>query len=208
MTGSTLRPSSADAAAGQINGEFHASIRKNADGLRLRGVDGVLGAVAQTPKDTVVMAKQIDDIISLDPAEAFEFSGVEVGANVYDKLIGVDLDQGQRSGRRTRRELDGQPRQPDLHLQAAPRRQVPLRQRADRGRCGLLLPARGDAEQVAGLHPRPVRPQQGQRAGEGQGDRRQHRRRHRLQALRPDLLPQLPDLRRRLDRRLQAGQGQ
>jgi len=48
-------------------------------------------AHAQTPKDTVVMAKQIDDIISLDPAEAFEFSGVEVGANVYDKLMGVDL---------------------------------------------------------------------------------------------------------------------
>lgn len=48
-------------------------------------------ALADTPKDTVVMAKQIDDIITLDPAEAFEFSGVEVGANVYDKLIGVDL---------------------------------------------------------------------------------------------------------------------
>jgi peptide/nickel transport system substrate-binding protein len=48
-------------------------------------------AYAQTPKDTVVMAKQIDDIITLDPAEAFEFSGVEVVANVYDKLIGVDL---------------------------------------------------------------------------------------------------------------------
>ncbi|WP_186420398.1 ABC transporter substrate-binding protein [Bosea sp. CS1GBMeth4] len=48
-------------------------------------------AQAQTPKDTIVMAKQIDDIITLDPAEAFEFSGVEVGANVYDKLIGVDL---------------------------------------------------------------------------------------------------------------------
>jgi peptide/nickel transport system substrate-binding protein len=51
-------------------------------------------SVAQTPKDTVVMAKQIDDIISLDPAEAFEFSGVEVNANVYDKLIGVDLAKG------------------------------------------------------------------------------------------------------------------
>jgi peptide/nickel transport system substrate-binding protein len=51
-------------------------------------------ALAQTPKDTVVMAKQIDDIISLDPAEAFEFSGVEVNANVYDKLIGVDLAKG------------------------------------------------------------------------------------------------------------------
>ncbi len=48
-------------------------------------------AYAQTPRDTVVMAKQIDDIISLDPAEAFEFSGVEVGANVYDKLITVDV---------------------------------------------------------------------------------------------------------------------
>jgi peptide/nickel transport system substrate-binding protein len=48
-------------------------------------------ALAQTPRDTVVMAKQIDDIISLDPAEAFEFSGVEVNANVYDRLIGFDI---------------------------------------------------------------------------------------------------------------------
>lgn len=48
-------------------------------------------SIAQTPKDTVVMAKQIDDIISLDPAEAFEFSGVEVVTNIYDKLMGVDL---------------------------------------------------------------------------------------------------------------------
>jgi peptide/nickel transport system substrate-binding protein len=47
-------------------------------------------AGAQTPRDTVVMAKQIDDILSLDPAEAFEFSGVEAVANVYDKLINVD----------------------------------------------------------------------------------------------------------------------
>jgi peptide/nickel transport system substrate-binding protein len=46
---------------------------------------------AQTPKDTVVMAKQIDDIISLDPAEAFEFSGGEVLANVYDKLVNFDV---------------------------------------------------------------------------------------------------------------------
>ena len=50
--------------------------------------------IAQTPKDTVVMAKQIDDIITLDPGEAFEFSGVEVGANVYDKLVGVDIKNG------------------------------------------------------------------------------------------------------------------
>ena len=47
-------------------------------------------APAQTPRDTVVMAKAIDDIISLDPGEAFEFSGVEAVANVYDKMINVD----------------------------------------------------------------------------------------------------------------------
>jgi peptide/nickel transport system substrate-binding protein len=47
-------------------------------------------APAQTPRDTVVMAKAIDDIISLDPAEAFEFSGVEAVANIYDKLVNVD----------------------------------------------------------------------------------------------------------------------
>jgi peptide/nickel transport system substrate-binding protein len=41
-----------------------------------------LTALADTPKDTVVMAKQIDDIISLDPAESFEFSGNEADSNV------------------------------------------------------------------------------------------------------------------------------
>ncbi len=48
-------------------------------------------AHAQTPRDTVVMASQIDDIISLDPAETFEFSGGEVTGNVYDKLVGFDF---------------------------------------------------------------------------------------------------------------------
>ena len=50
------------------------------------------GAAAETPRDTVVMAKQIDDIISLDPGESFEFTGSEVVANLYDKLIGFDFD--------------------------------------------------------------------------------------------------------------------
>jgi peptide/nickel transport system substrate-binding protein len=42
---------------------------------------------AATPKDVVVMAKQIDDIISLDPQESFEFSGNEIGGNVYQRLV-------------------------------------------------------------------------------------------------------------------------
>ena len=48
-------------------------------------------ALAATPKDTVVMAKQMDDIISLDPAESFEFSGSEVVGNIYERLITYDL---------------------------------------------------------------------------------------------------------------------
>jgi peptide/nickel transport system substrate-binding protein len=48
-------------------------------------------APAATPRDTVVMAKQIDDIISLDPAESFEFSGSEVVGNLYERLIAYDL---------------------------------------------------------------------------------------------------------------------
>ncbi len=43
--------------------------------------------LAATPKDVVVMAKQIDDIISLDPQESFEFSGNEIGGNVYQRLV-------------------------------------------------------------------------------------------------------------------------
>ena len=48
-------------------------------------------AHAVTPKDTLVMAWQFDDIISLDPAEVFEFSGSEVVGNSYETLIGYDL---------------------------------------------------------------------------------------------------------------------
>jgi len=48
-------------------------------------------ALAQTPKDTIVMAKQIDDIISMDPGESFEFSGSEAVTNQYDRLIRFDL---------------------------------------------------------------------------------------------------------------------
>ena len=47
-------------------------------------------AFAETPHDTVVMAHQIDDIISLDPGESFEFSGNEVCGNVYEKLVSPD----------------------------------------------------------------------------------------------------------------------
>jgi peptide/nickel transport system substrate-binding protein len=47
-------------------------------------------ARAAAPPDTVVMGKGIDDIVSLDPAEVYEFSGAEVIGNVYDRLVEGD----------------------------------------------------------------------------------------------------------------------
>jgi peptide/nickel transport system substrate-binding protein len=44
-------------------------------------------AAADAPKDTLVMAKFIDDIITLDPAEVFELSGGEMIANLYDRIM-------------------------------------------------------------------------------------------------------------------------
>jgi peptide/nickel transport system substrate-binding protein len=44
-------------------------------------------AQAATPADTLVIAKQIDDLISLDPAEAYELSGIEILANSYDRIM-------------------------------------------------------------------------------------------------------------------------
>ena len=49
-------------------------------------------AFAETPADTLVQAWQIDDIISLDPAEIFEFSTSEIAGNTYERLIGYDIN--------------------------------------------------------------------------------------------------------------------
>jgi len=60
---------------------------------------GVLSAVlalspvagrAETPADTLVIADKIDDIVSLDPAESFEFSGNDLLNNAYDTLVELD----------------------------------------------------------------------------------------------------------------------
>ena len=47
-------------------------------------------ALAAPPRDTIVMGKGIDDIVSLDPAEVYETSGGEVVGNLYDRLIDTD----------------------------------------------------------------------------------------------------------------------
>ena len=42
---------------------------------------------AETPADTLVIVSAIDDIVSLDPHEAYEFPGLDVVNNTYDSLI-------------------------------------------------------------------------------------------------------------------------
>jgi peptide/nickel transport system substrate-binding protein len=44
-------------------------------------------AQAATPKGVIVMANQIDDVVSFDPAEAYEFTNGEVNSNVYRRLV-------------------------------------------------------------------------------------------------------------------------
>ena len=47
---------------------------------------------AETPKDGLVFADAIDDMISLDPAEVFELSAAEIQAQIYDRLVTYPVD--------------------------------------------------------------------------------------------------------------------
>ena len=53
-------------------------------------------ASAATPKDTLVIAWAIDDIITMDPAESFEISAGEIMGNAYDRLIRFDVSDPSR----------------------------------------------------------------------------------------------------------------
>jgi len=48
-------------------------------------------AFAETPKDTLVEGFAIDDIITMDPGEAFELSTAEVTSNAYSLLVRLDM---------------------------------------------------------------------------------------------------------------------
>ncbi|MDP2369001.1 ABC transporter substrate-binding protein [Rhodoferax sp.] len=52
--------------------------------------------LAATPKDTLVVAWAIDDIISMDPAEVFEISASEIMGNTYDRLLRSDVGDPSR----------------------------------------------------------------------------------------------------------------
>ena len=66
---------------------------------------GTVCAATATPKDVLVMGKALDDMIALDPAQAYEFTGNELNGNLYrapgsggpDNLVDVPGNIGGRS---------------------------------------------------------------------------------------------------------------
>ncbi len=55
-------------------------------------VTSPMQVMAETPPDTFIQAWTLDDMISLDPAEVFEFSASEILGNSYEPIIGYDLN--------------------------------------------------------------------------------------------------------------------
>jgi len=49
-------------------------------------------ALADTPDDVLVVAQNIDDIVAIDPAQAYEFSSGELVTNTYDRLVQYDAE--------------------------------------------------------------------------------------------------------------------
>ena len=49
-------------------------------------------AYAETPANMLVVAQNIDDIISLDPAQAYEFTAGELLTNIYDRLVQYEAE--------------------------------------------------------------------------------------------------------------------
>jgi peptide/nickel transport system substrate-binding protein len=47
-------------------------------------------AETKTPPNVLVIAARIDDIVTLDPQESFEFSGGDIANNMYERLVKFD----------------------------------------------------------------------------------------------------------------------
>jgi peptide/nickel transport system substrate-binding protein len=74
---------------GKINGRFRVLLAGAAlSALVFAGAP----AHAATPADTLVLAWAIDDIITMDPGEAFEISAGEISGNTYDMLVRLDIN--------------------------------------------------------------------------------------------------------------------
>jgi len=54
-------------------------------------------AHAATPPNTLVVAQGLDDIVSLDPAEANELSSIQTVPSLYQRLVQPDRDNPEKN---------------------------------------------------------------------------------------------------------------
>ena len=120
------------------------------------------------------MAKNIDDMISLDPAECYELTGVEVDSNIYDRLIRNDPNDVTKLVGGVARKLDRQSRRQDHDVQVAARPHFHGRQARHGRGCGVLAFPRHQAQPLSGLPDLAARLDEGQRRRHGQGDGPRH----------------------------------
>jgi peptide/nickel transport system substrate-binding protein len=75
-----------------INRETAMRLFKMAAAMALGVALTTAGALAATPKDTLVIADAIDDVITLDPGEVSEVAGVLVSQQLYQTLVTFDIN--------------------------------------------------------------------------------------------------------------------
>ena len=76
-----------------IVSKFNRTFRQLSAGAALSIMMAVApAALAETPKDTLVEGFAFDDIITMDPGEAFELSTAEVTSNTYSLLVRLDMN--------------------------------------------------------------------------------------------------------------------
>jgi peptide/nickel transport system substrate-binding protein len=74
-------------------GKTHGHLRRMLAGAAMSAlIFATAPAIAETPADTLVQAWAIDDIITMDPGEAFEISTGEITGNTYDMLVRLDIN--------------------------------------------------------------------------------------------------------------------
>ena len=189
-------------------GKTHGRFRLMLAGAAMSAlIFGTAPALAETPADTLVQAWAIDDIISLDPAEAFELSTGEITGNTYDMLVRLDVNDTTKVVGGLAESWTVSDDGLTYTFKLKPNLTFASGNPDHRRRRRLVVRARRQAQQDAGLHHPAIRPDRRQRHRKGQGDGCIDLRLHRRQGLCAELRAQLPDRDGRGGGRQQAGQG-
>ena len=114
-------------------------------------------ALAATPKDTLVVAWAIDDIITMDPAESFEISAGEIMGNTYDRLIRFDVSDPSRLLGDTAKTWTVSPDGKTYSFELKDGLKFASGNPLTAEDVVFSLAARRASRQDAGLHPHPVR---------------------------------------------------